>query len=105
MEENAESHLAYGIVLFLCDLKSPCVKNLFYEGFPYCVIVVDIACSCLIGFVWILELYFAFTGGTEMSSSLVLFRGEALLVCPLVIPYTGRTISVSLLVLTRAHPD
>ena len=50
-------------------------------------------------------LYFAFTGGTEMSSSLVLFRGEALSVCPLVIPYTGRTISVSLLVLTRAHPD
>ena len=55
MEENAESHLAYGILLFPCDFKSSCVKNLFYEGFPYCVIVVDMACSCLIGFVWILD--------------------------------------------------
>ena len=27
--------------------------------------VVDIACTCLIGFVWIIELYVAFTGGTE----------------------------------------
>ena len=91
------------LMALFCSLVtlSHLVKK-FYEGFPYCVMVVDMACSCLIGLVWILELYLAFTGGTEMSSSLVLFRGEALLVCLLVIPYTGRTISVSLLVLNQA---
>ena len=67
--------------------------------------MVDIACFVLNWLCLDSGLYFAFTGGTEMSSSLVLFRGEALSVCPLVIPYSGRMISVSLLVLTRAYPD
>ena len=47
-----ESHLAYGIILFPCDFKSSCEN--FYEGFPYCVMVVDIACTCLIGSVLII---------------------------------------------------
>ena len=61
----SESHLAHGLVALSGPLVTLSHLVKFYEGFPYCVIVVDIACTCLIGFVWILELYVAFTGGTE----------------------------------------
>ena len=56
LKNVSESHLAYSIMWFPCDFKSFC-KNIMkaslivpvkiYDGFPFCLIVVDTACRCV----------------------------------------------------------
>ena len=72
----------------------------YYEGFPYCLMVADIACTCLIGFVWIIELYVAFTGGTECRRHSC-FRGESSFSMSVSHTVHWTNVSVSLLVLNQ----
>ena len=59
----------------------------------------------VIGFVHIPDYILAFTGGTEMSSSFMLFRGLVSVSMSVSHTNSGRTISVSPLVLAMAYPD